>query len=211
MSRVVIITVLAVIVTAVFVYQITGAKYSSALKDKDAIILSKDSEVSKLYTRLSSVEEGTAASKPSEIVCTQCHGLEQTKGFHFVENIKKLDESEGKTPKICTTCHGVSPHSIHERKLESKEMRCETCHVENGKFIVPQAPEGKLLVCEKCHAFSGKPEDVGNYVAIHIEEGGKKCSTCHMGDAIKIHEEATAKLDMLMDLYGRLLNFGVWS
>ena len=197
MSKTIIVTVLVVIVTAIFVYQIAGAKYSSDLKDKEAIIKSKESEIADLYSKLSSkpVSAEDTVTKPAEMVCTQCHDLEQTKGFHFVENIKKLGESKGKTPIICTTCHGESPHSIHEKKLTNKEMTCETCHVtENGTFEVPKVPEGKLLVCEKCHAFSGKPEDVGNYVSIHIEEGGKKCTICHMGNAVKIHEEATAKL-----------------
>ncbi len=77
-------------------------------------------------------------------------------------------------------------------------MQCETCHVTSeGDFRVPQVPEGKLLVCEECHAFSGKPEDVGNYISIHIIEAGKECSICHMGDPIKVHKKATEKLGLV--------------
>jgi hypothetical protein len=57
--------------------------------------------------------------------------------------------------------------------------------------------EGKLLVCEACHAFSGEPEDVGNYVSIHVVEGNRECDICHMGDPIKIHKRATEQLGVI--------------
>lgn len=188
-------------------YQVNESKYKTLLTDKDAAIALKDSKIAELQKakpvtavegKKTAAAATTVTSAGTKIVCTLCHDLKQTKGFHYVENIKLLDEGEGKTPRICTTCHGSVPHNIHQKKLAAGEMKCETCHVSpEGDFKIPQVPKGKLLVCEGCHAFSGKPEDVGNYIAIHIEEGSKTCGTCHMGNPVRIHKDATEKLGLV--------------
>lgn len=189
----VLVTIVAIILTAGIVYQATAMKYLDELKDKDAALATKDSKIAELQAQLGKRPTPTTAT--GVVDCTACHALDKTKAFHFVENIKRLDEVRNETPRICTTCHGANPHDVHKRKLDAQSMKCETCHVTaTGDFVVPQAPEGKLLVCEACHAFSGKPDDVGNYVSIHIEEAGKGCTICHMGDAIKIHSKATENL-----------------
>lgn len=125
------------------------------------------------------------ATKPC--LTSKCHDLDQTKSFHLMENIKMLEESRGENPRICTTCHGSLQHEVHQNKLSNGEIVCDTCHVSaKGDYMVAIVPEGKLLVCEACHAFSGKPEDVGNYISIHILEGNRECDICHGGDPHKL-------------------------
>ena len=199
--------VLAIIVagiTAGVVYQWSGQNYVSQIKEKDGEITQKKVEIKDLKNTVRSLEAASAAGTApaadtgGELICLTCHGIDHTKGFHDVGTIKLLGEKKGQTPRICTTCHGSSPHNVHKKKTDSGEMSCEDCHVNpEGDFITPQVPEGKTLVCEACHAFSQKPEDVGNYVSIHIVEGNRDCDICHMGDPIKIHKMATEKLGVI--------------
>jgi hypothetical protein len=189
-------------ITAGVVYQGAGVTYQAELKEKDQALTRAEGTINELEGTIKTLEASvTDVTTPATtgargtLVCSTCHGTDQTKSFHSVENIKILSENKGHTPRICTTCHGSSPHNVHNKKLSSGEMDCNTCHVSpEGDYVVPQVPEGKLLVCEACHAFSGKPEDVGNYVSIHIVEGNRECDICHMGDPIKIHKRATEKL-----------------
>jgi hypothetical protein len=189
-------------ITAGLVYQSAKVSVQGELEEKEqalahaeSVIKEKDSTISTLESRVSDVTVSSIEAGGSQLICSTCHGIDQTKSFHSVVNIKLLSESKGNTPRICTTCHGSSPHNVHKKKLDNGEMDCQSCHVSaEGDFVVPQVPEGKLLVCEACHAFSGKPEDVGNYVSIHVVEGNRECDICHMGNPIKIHQKATEKL-----------------
>jgi hypothetical protein len=187
-------------ITAGVVYQGTGIQFQGELEEKEqeishqAAIIKEHEDTIKEIGDVP-VDGDCPVVDGDGLLCSTCHGIDQTKGFHSVENIKLLSEDKGQTPRICTTCHGSSPHNVHNKKLSSGEMDCNTCHVSaEGDYVVPQVPEGKLLVCEACHAFSGKPEDIGNYVSIHIVEGNRECDICHMGDPIKIHKRATEKL-----------------
>ncbi len=84
------------------------------------------------------------------------------------------------------------PHSIHKRKLDAGIMKCETCHVIDGQFIIPQADtaKGQVLVCQNC---KNHPEE-GNYVTIHVEMAGIKCTACHTGGIIDVHKAKTENL-----------------
>lgn len=84
------------------------------------------------------------------------------------------------------------PHGIHKRKLEAGILNCEFCHVKGEEFFIPQADvnKGQVLVCQNCMAH---PED-GNYITVHVEMKGYKCTVCHTGDLVKIHGDKTAKL-----------------
>jgi hypothetical protein len=84
------------------------------------------------------------------------------------------------------------PHSIHQEKLDSGVVRCQTCHGDEPNITVPQTDteRGQVLVCQNCKFH---PEE-GNYITIHLELGGKKCTTCHTGGVIKVHQEKTKAL-----------------
>jgi hypothetical protein len=186
-------------ISAAVAYQAGGVALQGTLEEKDQEISHRDSTITGLEKTIADLEsrsdEPVTPPGSSTLICSTCHDTDQTKSFHSVKDIKLLSEAKGQTPRICTTCHGSQPHNVHSKKLASGEMDCNTCHVSpEGDYVVPQVPEGKTLVCEACHAFSGKPEDVGNYVAIHIIEGNRECDICHMGDAVKIHKRATEKL-----------------
>ncbi|HDH28524.1 MAG TPA: hypothetical protein ENH13_05270, partial [Euryarchaeota archaeon] len=153
--------------------------------------------------------------------CFNCHDAEQTKSFHIPRQIIKIDEGKGLRRRICVDCHGpegnnatrqmsgasmikpqedgtfrlenIIPHSIHSKKLKLGAMTCQTCHLTSeGNLEIPvaDASQGQVLVCEKCHI----PVNRGNYIAIHVEYGSKSCLTCHTGDVIGIHKEATSML-----------------
>ncbi|MFQ6136407.1 MAG: hypothetical protein ACE5PM_04415 [Candidatus Hydrothermarchaeales archaeon] len=84
------------------------------------------------------------------------------------------------------------PHSIHKRKLDAGAMKCETCHLIEGQFAIPKAvvSEGQVLVCQNCKYH---PEG-GNYIKIHVEDAGLRCTVCHIGGIINVHKEKTTKL-----------------
>ncbi len=153
--------------------------------------------------------------------CFGCHDPDQTKSFHTPKKIVEIAESKGLRRRICVDCHGpdgnsaaeqmssismiklqedgtfrlgnIIPHSIHTEKMDLGAMACETCHLSSeGDLEIPvaDAGQGQVLVCEKCHI----PVNKGNYIAIHVEYGSKSCLTCHTGDVIGIHKEATSML-----------------
>lgn len=84
------------------------------------------------------------------------------------------------------------PHGIHKRKLDSEVIKCQTCHGTGTKMVIPEAEtrKGQVLVCQNCKFH---PEE-GNYITIHVELAGKKCTTCHTGGVIKVHQEKTTGL-----------------
>jgi hypothetical protein len=83
-------------------------------------------------------------------------------------------------------------HIIHKQKLDSGAIRCQTCHGNGKDLIVPKADPstGQVLVCQNCKFH---PEE-GNYITVHIELAGKKCTTCHTGSIIKVHRDKTNAL-----------------
>ncbi len=183
-------------ITAVAAYQAGGMLAQGALTEKDSALAAAQSTIESQTETIAGLEEcpaggGVVIPVSGTLECSTCHDTDQTKGFHSVGQVKLLSESKGQTPRICTTCHGSSPHNVHGKKLSNEEMTCNTCHVSpEGDYIVPQVPEGHTLVCELCHV----PDDMGNYVSIHIVKANRDCSICHMGDAVKIHKRATEKL-----------------
>ncbi|MFQ5800477.1 MAG: hypothetical protein ACE5HH_01995 [Candidatus Hydrothermarchaeales archaeon] len=84
------------------------------------------------------------------------------------------------------------PHGIHKKKLDSEIVECQSCHGTGTKMVIPVADTGKghVLVCQNCKFH---PEE-GNYITIHVELAGKKCSACHTGGVIEIHQEKTKEL-----------------
>lgn len=195
--KILIIVLASVILTAGIVYQATGSKYEALLEEKDATIILAQSETPEPQGTTPTVVDKTVTV--TELVCETCHDTDQTKGFHSVSTIVLLSDAAGQNPRVCTTCHGDGPHTVHQKKLSTGAMECGTCHVSpEGDYIVPQVPEGGLLVCESenCHV-SGPLEDSGNYVSIHIIEANRECKICHMGDPVKVHKKATEKLGIV--------------
>ena len=178
-------------ITAVAAYQGATMQVQGSLADKDSALAVAEDTIAGLESTVAGLEDCPAGAGGAAVVpvgtleCSTCHDTDQTKGFHSVGDIKLISEAKGQTPRICTTCHGSSPHNVHQKKVDSGEMECGTCHVSaEGDFEVPQVPEGHTLVCELCHV----PDDMGNYVSIHIVEANRDCSICHMCDAVKIHK-----------------------
>jgi hypothetical protein len=88
---------------------------------------------------------------------------------------------------------GSVPHAIHKRLLYSlKIITCDDCHLSGDEIERPKVDSGKgqVLVCQNCKYH---PEE-GNYIKIHVEDGGKGCQTCHSGGVIEIHKEKTFSL-----------------
>jgi Zn finger protein HypA/HybF involved in hydrogenase expression len=145
-----------------------------------------------------SIEESTELRIEKEekgISCNDCHGT--VKNFHNVEDITKLDELKNRTPRICTTCHGVSIHGIHEALLDKGTLDCTGCHNFVGEKInVPKVREGDILVCEQCHYD-------GNYIEIHITRGTGTCSSCHVGSVGRIHQPTMANIEELLGKGGK--------
>lgn len=185
-------------ITAVVVYIGIGLGYNAMLNSKEETIVTLQDKIYELELE-SPVSTPCPGAAEAEIVCSICHDLDQTKGFHDTNSIKLMGEAQGTTPRICTICHGSKPHDVHKKKTDSGEMSCEDCHVpeEGGDFETPQVPEGKTLVCEACHVGDKEPEDVGNYISIHIVEANRNCNICHMGDPVKVHKKATEELGVI--------------
>ena len=161
-----------------------------------------------------------------EVNCLACHDSTQTKAFHLPQTIMKIDERSGKRRRVCIDCHGplgppwsadeqLTPlsqitfnastgtlemdstvtHNIHKRRLDSGAIRCQSCHGEETKMVIP-APDpakGQVLLCQDCKYH---PEE-GNYLTIHLEVAGKKCTTCHTGGVIKVHQNKTKALGQI--------------
>jgi nitrate/TMAO reductase-like tetraheme cytochrome c subunit len=88
------------------------------------------------------------------------------------------------------------PHTIHKRVMyDLKVVTCDDCHLEGEEIFRPVADAGKgqVLVCQNCKYH---PED-GNYIRIHVEDGGNGGGTCHTKGAIEIHEEKVSLLGMV--------------
>jgi hypothetical protein len=83
-------------------------------------------------------------------------------------------------------------HYIHKAKLDSNIIKCQSCHGDGVEMIIPtaDAQAGQILVCQNC---KDHPEG-GNYITIHVQIAGKKCTTCHTGGVINVHKAKTEKL-----------------
>ncbi len=185
-------------ITAVVVYIGIGLGYNAMLNSKEETIVTLQDQIYELELEGPVSTPCPGAAAEAEIACSTCHDLDQTKGFHDTNTIKLMGEAKGTTPRICTICHGTSPHNVHQKKLSTGEMECNSCHVSpEGDYIVPTVPEGKTLVCEMCHVRGKQPEDMGNYISIHIVEANRDCNICHMGDPVKVHKKATEKLGVI--------------
>jgi hypothetical protein len=124
------------------------------------------------------------------IGCPECHG--DVRWFHTVTNINRLDILRNRTPRICTTCHGVSIHGIHEALLDREKIDCTDCHqYEKGEISIPKKRIGDLLICEQCHYD-------GNYIEIHITKGKGSCISCHVGSVGRIHQPAITNIKDLL-------------
>jgi hypothetical protein len=137
------------------------------------------------------VVEKSAEASGLSISCPDCHG--RVEGFHNVRDITKLDSLRNRTPKVCTTCHGVSIHRIHEARLDKGLLDCTDCHSfsEAGGVTIPSVRPGDLLVCEQCH-FDG------NYIEIHVVKGSGSCGSCHVGSVGRIHQPTMANVEELL-------------
>lgn len=126
-------------------------------------------------------------------ICIDCHGPEGPPNAD--EQMTKLsdityDETVG-TNGLFDFPNKVV-HDIHKKKLDAGTLTCNFCHVKGDEFYIPQADTaaGQVLVCQNCMAH---PEE-GNYITIHVEMKGKKCTICHTGNVIDVHKEATSGL-----------------
>jgi hypothetical protein len=138
-------------------------------------------------------------------VCVDCHGPngppwsadEQLTPLEMID----FDPTVGENGKFILSNQVV--HSIHKRKLDAGILSCEFCHVPAGttEFIKPEVKTelGRVLYCqnEGCHDTEG-----GNYIAIHVELRPFKCTTCHTGDLVKVHEGGTGRLGKFALLNG---------
>jgi hypothetical protein len=177
--KIMLIFLVGLLLVGVLTYSLTtnihGKRESAKIAEKNAIIQEKELEIQKL--------------KEKRIQCADCHG--EVIDFHTVKQIAKLDEIRGKNPRICTLCHGLNVHDIHQSKLKREELRCETCHIKDGKFTKPVTLPGDLLVCEQCHY-------KGNYIDIHITYGTGACTNCHLGDVGNIHKPTMANVSEVL-------------
>lgn len=166
------------------------------------------------------------AAMVEEVNCFTCHDPTQTKAFHVPQTIMKIDEKLGKRRRVCVDCHGplgppwsaenqltplsdiiynkssgaiemesTVPHAIHKGKLDSGTIKCQNCHGDETKMIMPTPDtlKGHVLLCQNC---KNHPEE-GNYIAIHVEIAGKKCTVCHTGGIIQVHQEKTKALGQI--------------
>lgn len=127
-------------------------------------------------------------------VCVDCHGP-LGPPWSADEQLTPLNEL------IYNASHGTNgvieidstiPHAIHKQKLDSGAVECEDCHGEGPDIKIPEplADAGQVLVCQNCKTH---PEG-GNYITIHLEIAGKKCTTCHTGGIVEVHKAKTSKL-----------------
>ena len=138
-------------------------------------------------------------------ICIDCHGPNayDEKGSFLGWNadvqmtplaLITFDNTTGRNGvfKVSSTV----PHAIHNRLLrELKTIDCLDCHLigDEIKAPAPDVEKGQVLVCQNCKFH---PED-GNYVKIHVEDGGKGCITCHTGNVIEIHRTKTFGLGQI--------------
>jgi hypothetical protein len=130
-------------------------------------------------------------------VCIDCHGPNGPPWSSDVQmtdlELINFDSRAGRNGKFILSNQVV--HAIHKRKLDAGILSCEFCHVPAGStdFVIPQAKTelGRVLYCqnEGCHDNEG-----GNYIAIHVELRPFKCTTCHTGDLVVVHQGGTGVL-----------------
>jgi nitrate/TMAO reductase-like tetraheme cytochrome c subunit len=135
-------------------------------------------------------------------ICIDCHG---PKAYDEQDNYIGWSPDDQMTPSTLISFddeagdNGVFiipytvPHIIHQRYLRQlKVMTCEDCHLYGKEIKRPKADvdKGHVLVCQNCKYH---PED-GNFIKIHVEDGGNGCPTCHTGGAIEVHKDKTFQL-----------------
>jgi hypothetical protein len=138
-------------------------------------------------------------------VCVDCHG---PNAYDKENNFLGWSADEQMTPISMISFNkeaGVNgvfefsatiPHTIHKRVMyDLKVITCDDCHLAGEEIFRPvvDAGKGQVLVCQNCKYH---PED-GNYIRIHVEDGGNGCATCHTQSAVEIHEERVSILGMV--------------
>ncbi len=126
--------------------------------------------------------------------CVDCHG-ELGPPWSADEQLTPLsditfDESVGVNGVL--ELETRVPHAIHKQKLDSGEAKCSDCHGDDIEMVIPEADvnAGQVLVCQNCKFH---PEG-GNYITIHVELADLKCTTCHTGGIIEVHQAKTGQL-----------------
>ncbi|MEE9594637.1 MAG: hypothetical protein V3V92_04480 [Candidatus Hydrothermarchaeales archaeon] len=132
-------------------------------------------------------------------ICVDCHGPEGADPTEQMTDLKEIHyDPEPGVNGIFEVSVKV-PHWIHKAKLLKRDMECMDCHIEDMEsfditFPKADVEDGQVLFCQNCKAESDPHPKRGNYIAIHVEKGGKKCTICHVGDVLDIHKRATEKL-----------------
>ncbi len=138
-------------------------------------------------------------------LCIDCHG---PNAYDKENNFLGWSADEQMTPVSMISFNeeaGVNgvfefsatiPHTIHKRVMyDLKVITCDDCHLAGEEILRPvvDADKGQVLVCQNCKYH---PED-GNYIRIHVEDGGNGCATCHTESAVEIHEERISLLGVV--------------
>jgi hypothetical protein len=135
-------------------------------------------------------------------ICIDCHGPSayDEEGNYLgwsaemqMTPIEMITYDESTGPNGVFNFPNIVPHTIHKRLLDRlKVIGCEDCHLLATEIQIPKADtnKGHVLVCQSCKYH---PEE-GNFIKIHVEDGGKGCQTCHLGDVLAVHKEKTLQL-----------------
>ncbi len=132
-------------------------------------------------------------------VCVDCHGplgVDSTEQMTDLRDIR-YDPAPGENGLFELSLD--VPHLIHREKILADEMKCMDCHMPDLEKFIPVFPQadvedGQVLFCQNCKAEGDPHPERGNYIAIHVEKGGRKCTICHVGKVLDIHKRATDKL-----------------
>lgn len=128
-------------------------------------------------------------------LCVDCHGVEGANADRQMNKPEDIIYDPEIGLNGLFKLNPNLPHQIHQKKLEKGQMSCEACHLTDPNSFDMEIPEaltekGQVLVCQNCKFH---PEG-GNYITIHVEVSGLWCTTCHTGEILEVHQEATSKL-----------------
>jgi len=132
-------------------------------------------------------------------LCVDCHGPEGADPTKQMTNLRDIhyDPTPGVNGVIEVSLK--VPHWIHKARLLKDEMECYDCHIEDldafeVSFPKADVNDGQILFCQNCKVERDPHPERGNYIAIHVEKAGHKCTICHVGDVLDIHKRATSQL-----------------
>jgi len=116
-----------------------------------------------------------------EVTCVTCHDV------HVIEDPVRIKETQ---KEVCTVCHKVQKHGIHnnENKL-AKNPQCTSCHNPHSNpsptvMMLENRSEG----CRSCHDFKKMEEDTTvsekakSYHRV-MQKDDRTCVDCHRGVA----------------------------